>query len=137
MTVTFNTAPTLDKIKIAAMRSIIRGVEAIRKEATRSIMRGKKSGIIYHRRGVTHQASAPGEAPAADTGELAGSITTEYNAKLLTGTITAKAIYAAALEFGTQTIEPRPFMRPALDSQRARIQEELQAAVAKALKSSQ
>ena len=38
--------------------------------AKQSIMEGGKSGTVYHRRSVSHTASAPGEAPANDTGRL-------------------------------------------------------------------
>ena len=38
------------------------------------ILTGPRTGRIYRRGGVVHQASAPGEAPASDTGELRQSI---------------------------------------------------------------
>ncbi len=37
-------------------------------------MRGPKSGRVYRRKSVVHRASAPGEAPAIDTGILRFSI---------------------------------------------------------------
>ena len=66
-----------------------------------------------------HQASAPGEAPATDTGNLANSIQTQ-----MTGQLSAEVAVAsecgAALEFGTEDgqIAPRPFLGPALDAAR-------------------
>src|SRR5687768_17301699 len=48
-------------------------------EAKRSILDGNKTGLLYTRRTVTHRASAPGEAPASDTGRLVNSINTTLN----------------------------------------------------------
>jgi phage gpG-like protein len=94
------------------------------------LYRAPKSGHIYRvgktptkaqkARGATfreHQASAPGEAPAIDTGALRRSVTHQivkegwarYRAK-----IGSKLPYAAYLEFGTRYIEPRPAWMPAL-----------------------
>ena len=62
-----------------------------------------------------HQASAPNEAPATDTGNLAGSAYTKKtgDADYETG-FTAE--YAAHLEFGAPkaAIAPRPYLRPAV-----------------------
>lgn len=76
---------------------------------------------IRSRRTLTglHRASAPGEAPAPDTGALRRSAFVERTA---TGVRVGVAMpYGRALEFGTSgagrfrrtTILPRPFMRPA------------------------
>jgi hypothetical protein len=68
-----------------------------------------------------HQASAPGEAPATDTGMLAGSAYTKQlgQADYETG-FTAE--YAAHLEFGAPkaAIAPRPFLRPAVEAVKER-----------------
>jgi HK97 gp10 family phage protein len=99
-------------------------------EAKRSILDGKKSGRLYRRRTVTHQASAPGEAPASDTGRLASSINTSLNghqAVVIAGRGIAR--YAAWLEFGTRHIAARPFMFPALEKSKAWIKERLAEAV--------
>jgi HK97 gp10 family phage protein len=72
-----------------------------------------KSGRIYRRKGRTHQASAPGEPPANDTGNLVQSI---YRRKGVgkERQIVLKAEYAHVLEFGGRHVQPRPFMRPAV-----------------------
>lgn len=72
-----------------------------------------------------HQASAPGEAPASDEGNLAGTIEIERTGPL-SADVTVPADYAATLEFGTvkagvkheTTIEPRPFLAPAVEAVR-------------------
>lgn len=121
MTIDWNTEASKAKITAAIGRGLVRAAEAIKTEAVRLILEGSKSGIIYIRRGVSHQASAPGEAPASDTGRLVGSIDTEYDLSNNIARITASAEYAAPLEFGTLHMAPRPFMRPALDNKREEV----------------
>lgn len=79
------------------------------------VLEPPKTGRLYKRaKTVVHQASAPGEAPASDTGNLVGNITQDVDESALEARISAQTPYAAALEFGTKKMEPRPFMRPAL-----------------------
>ena len=87
----------------------------IQARAQMAIMNPPKSGRIYRRGNVAHQASAPGEAPATDTGALVNSAYTKKlaDADYETG-FTVE--YAAALEFGTAKIEPRPYLRPAVEA---------------------
>jgi HK97 gp10 family phage protein len=92
---------------------------------------------VYKRKSVIHKASAPGEAPANDTGRLAGSISTYLNSTALESIVTAGrglAKYATMLEFGTRKIKPRPFMFPALEKNKAWIANRLNDAMQKALK---
>ena len=98
----------------------------IRTTAIKSIQRGPKSGIVYDKTNPnrTHRASAPGQAPASDTGRLTNSITAEISGK--EATITAGIEYAAPLEFGTRDIEPRPFMVPAMEQERPKFNARLQ-----------
>lgn len=68
------------------------------------------------------QASAPGDPPAPDTGQLRGSIQIEYDNAARKGRVGTNLVYAAPLNFGTVragksrrgVILPRPFMEPAL-----------------------
>lgn len=96
---------------------------AVQAEATKSIQQGTKSGETYQKYGPrrSHTASAPGEAPASDTGRLAGSIDARFIPTLgglLSGVVFTPLEYGAHLEFGTQSIQPRPWLFPALESQR-------------------
>lgn len=61
-----------------------------------------------------HTSSAPGEAPATDTGLLASS---QYfkMPDALTATVGSRLIYAYYLEFGTRKIKPRPAWIPAIE----------------------
>lgn len=102
------------QVRMAIMRGVAAVAMDIRNDAIESITDGNKSGRVYQRRGIVHQASAPGEPPAADTGTLHNSITVELHPASLRATVNVSAEYAAALEFGTERMQPRPFMNPAL-----------------------
>jgi HK97 gp10 family phage protein len=84
-------------------------------------MSGPKSGRIYPRKGRKHQASAPGEAPAIDTGALVNSIEVIKNSEL-SATVGSNMEYAAILEFGGVRMAPRPWLGPAFESVRDQFQ---------------
>jgi hypothetical protein len=91
--------------------------DAVREE----IRRSAPAGRVYRIQGVRHRASAPGQPPAIFTGRLIGGIQAltrgrGFGAESRVGT---DADYAAALEFGTSGVAPRPFARPALARLRA------------------
>ena len=93
-------------------------------EAKQSIQRGVKSGRIYKRRSVVHQASAPGEPPASDTGFLVSNITktaVEKSGTALSISVESKAKYSKFLEFGTRKMSARPFLQPALEKNKTKI----------------
>ncbi|MEQ8448244.1 MAG: hypothetical protein RIB97_01020 [Nitratireductor sp.] len=73
MTLIWDDTALKAKIKRAVKLGVARGVEAVHEEATSLILDGEKTGRVYRRRGVEHQASAPGQAPASDTGRLVQS----------------------------------------------------------------
>ena len=108
------------------LAGIVRGTaQNIRTHAIKSIQRGTKSGIVYEKTSPkrTHTASAPGEAPATDTGRLANSIQADIQGKQ--ATVFTNTEYAPWLEFGTQDMEPRPFMFPAMEKERPKFQDRL------------
>ena len=92
---------------------------AIQRHAVKSIQRGKPRGITYkkYKPKRTHTASAPGQAPASDTGRLAGSILPprQISRGYSVGT---NLDYGRYLEFGTRRIAERPWLRPAVDAER-------------------
>jgi HK97 gp10 family phage protein len=118
-------------------KAVYASAQQVATEAKRSLQEGGKSGRIYKRRSVTHQASAPGEAPATDTGRLVNSISayTGGDGEAFTVAGRGTALYAPLLEFGTSRIQPRPFMFPALEKSKAwitaRLQQALQIGLAK------
>jgi HK97 gp10 family phage protein len=140
--------------KDALGQAMFKGAILVQKSARMSIMKGPKTGQQYGAlkdilkvnlklKGANaaakriHQASAPGEAPANDTGNLARSISV-LEARLVEGKPTAyvkaSAPYAFALEHGTRYIAPRPFMWPAALDNREAIRALGLAAVTKAIK---
>lgn len=116
-------------------KGLFASAQLVERDAKKSIMSGPKTGRIYRRRSVTHQASAPGEAPANDTGRLVNSITSYLNAAkgnesfVVAGRGLTK--YARWLEFGTAKLAARPFLFPALERMKGRIKDRLAAAVRK------
>jgi hypothetical protein len=110
----------------------------IKAEMIDEIEHGPKSGRIYERgqhqvnfttragaavsftarrgsKAKYHQASAPGEAPATDTGALVNSISMEMVGPVTT-VDSVSAECARSLEFGSPSgrVAPRPFVRPAV-----------------------
>jgi HK97 gp10 family phage protein len=144
------------------LAEIVKGTaQNIRSHAIKSIQRGPKTGTTYHRvagekyatiraggedgspvafipnadiagKSATHKASAPGEAPATDTGGLWQSIDADIDGK--TAEVVAKSEYAHLLEFGTQKMEARPFMLPAVEKESPKWEKRLQGVIDAAAK---
>jgi len=115
-------------------KAVYASAQKVVAEAKKSILDGNKSGRTYKRRTVSHKASAPGEAPASDTGRLVNSLHAQAGgpgeALAIAGSSSVK--YAKMLEFGTSKIAARPFMIPALEKSKAWIADRLNRAVRKA-----
>lgn len=108
----------------AVVRAVDVGALLVQGEAVRLIQQGPKTGRIYTHGGITHQASAPGEAPASDTGTLQASVQPDYILDTSVAKIThvvARTHYADYLEGGTARISPRPFMSTAFVKMKDRI----------------
>lgn len=80
----------------------------IRNIIVRNINSNERTGRIYKRRSVTHQASAPGEWPKTDTGRLVGSIRTNFS--FLSAEIGSDVTYSKFLQDGTKFMKPRPWL---------------------------
>lgn len=80
------------------------------------LMQGTKTGREYPRpNGMMHQASAPGEAPAVDTGNLFNSIRAEMTGPQ-SGVVYTHVEYAPILEYGSAKMAARPFFAPATEA---------------------
>lgn len=81
-------------------------------------MAAPKTGLQYPRGARWHQASAPGEAPAIDYGNLVNSIQKEQDGAR--GLIYSNSEYAAPLEYGSPArgLAPRPAWIPAAERAR-------------------
>mgnify|MGYP001427360273 CR=1 FL=1 len=64
----------------------------------------------------THIASAPGDAPNRDTGQLGSSLIVTRSGSTSVEVL-ANVEYAAYLEFGTRNMAARPFMTPAVEQE--------------------
>ena len=102
---------------------LLGGGQLIRGEAVRSIQQGSKSGKTYKRYNPTrtHKASAPGEAPASDTGFLVSNIRVKDQKDLVQ--VRSEASYSKFLEYGTSKMLARPFLFPAFEKSKPKIAE--------------
>ncbi len=121
MAMTWDQAPIDAKVRAAAFRAVVATTEAVVTEGTRLISSPPKTGRVYQRSNPrrTHQASAPGQAPATDLGGLVASgqaiYPTQADLFVVRGTANWSTDYARRLELGDEKVEPRPYARPALD----------------------
>lgn len=95
---------------------VVRIATLVQADAVRSIQRGSKTGRTYKRGSVSHRASAPGEAPATDSGSLASSIQRVDDG--IQAAVGTGLEYGKMLEFGTRHILARPWLNPALEKNR-------------------
>lgn len=116
----------LDEATLAALHAGMLGaINLMVADAKRAVARGPKTGRIYMKgknRSIKHQASAPGEPPATDTGRLVNSIVGDAKVvgKQVQGFLEARTSYAGYLEFGTRRMAARPFMTPSVMKNRDR-----------------
>jgi hypothetical protein len=114
----------------AVMATAVEALTDVRK----AIQGPPKTGREYPR-GVNgdkiHRASAPGEAPATDTGALVSST---YLSRIddTTQAIGSRLDYAFFLEFGTLRMEPRPSWVPAAERAAPRLEKRLRRIIAEA-----
>ena len=120
--------PTLKNLRLLQngldkeLTNVLRGGgQLIRGEAIRSIQTGPKSGRTYEKYNPrrTHKASAPGQAPASDTGNLVSQIMSVADGK--NTLVESRAEYSKFLEFGTSKMLPRPFLFPASEKSTKKI----------------
>lgn len=115
ITLSENNARNLEKAGEQAIEAIARVIEAfairIDREIKISIGRGPKSGRLYGK----HQASAPGQAPATDTGRLVKSISWRSFNRGLSAEVGSHIFYAPFLEEGTSKMDSRPWLQPAYE----------------------
>lgn len=108
----------------AMMETITDLVTDTHGNAITGIQGGPKTGRVYG----NHQASAPGQYPASDTGRLAGSIRMELpQAGNMTGRVGTAVAYGPMLEFGTSRMAARPWLLPSFDRAKIGVEKELRA----------
>lgn len=97
MTVEWNQDRIIAKIRKGAMQGVVVGAAAVHDRASALIQGPPKTGRWYG----AHQASAPGEAPASDTGRLAQSGDVTLDEANLSARVNWSTNYAEALEKGS------------------------------------
>lgn len=107
--------------RVAVAKAMGTGAVLIQGDARRLIQRGARSGRIYRRGGVQHQASAPGEPPKTDLGGLAPSIFAELDQDKLGAEVGTNLAYGKHLEFGTTKMAARPWLGRTFEANRERV----------------
>jgi len=110
----------------ASLRALVgRAGNLVRNTAVTSINQGAASGVTYEKYNPrrTHTASSAGQPPATDTGFLVNNIviTMDLADKGLSVNVESRADYSSFLEFGTSKMAARPFMQPALEENKPKI----------------
>lgn len=100
-----------DSIKLAALE--------IRNNVVKKISKGARSGRVYKRRSISHQAAGAGEPPKTDTGRLVGSVRTDFG--FLTADIGSDIVYAIFQEKGTSKMAAHPYLQPSLEETEPKI----------------
>ena len=113
VTFTWNGDKVTAAIRRGADRGVLRAAHVLRNEMIRLILDTPKSGRVYG----AHQASAPGEPFASDSGRTVQSIRVDHKPGTAKATVSAGG-EARKMEFGTSKIAPRPFMTPAIRNKR-------------------
>ncbi len=139
------------KIKAEAKKAVAAAGLLVQNEIKDSMRKAKhgktyRKGPIKRKRGGKntivgakfHRASAPGEAPAVDTGRLIGSVNSRQLDGGFSTTVGVHDVtnvkYAKALEYGTSKIAPRPFLIPALQNKKPEIMERFKQAMDEGIK---
>lgn len=115
----------LDRFKERAADLIDQAVDATARSVERAAKESMQGG------GSPHVPSAPGEPPAIDTGTLRASIHVEEVGPCVR-TIGDSVEYGIHLEFGTSRMAARPWLIPALESERDKFAERVARALQEA-----
>lgn len=117
----------VDGVSQALEATAIEALTDVRK----AIQGPPKTGRVYKRGNVSHRASAPGEAPATDLGQL---VISTYFTRVdsLTVAIGSNLDSAFFLEFGTRNIKPRPSWGPAAERAAPRLQQRVERVIREA-----
>lgn len=112
-------------LKVEAAQKLLLSMHGTGRVYTTRFYRDKQGRLRRGSPRPPHQASAPGEPPATDTGRLRATVshvvaTDEKGLYTEVGSGANPAIpgvdYAVYLEVGTRDIAPRPWLKPSLDA---------------------
>lgn len=114
---TYNNLPQIAKKMPGEVSAVLRKIGKDVEADAKARLEGSRHGRIYKvsKTGKTHQASAPGEAPANDIGNLQNSIKMKVESPTRV-IVYVGAKYGMSLEYGNKRgMLARPFMRPAVE----------------------
>lgn len=117
----------------ATAEAVYGTAQAIRGTAIKSIQR-LSAGSVVSRAGqggkqYQHTASRPGDAPNTDTGRLVSSIQVQPLSPNQTMFVGTSLKYGKHLEFGTGSMEARPWLMPAVDANDTTFRKQLEKAI--------
>ena len=116
----------IKKIADHAEGRMLEAVNEVR-NSTLETLSGSRSGRIYKvpGTGVEYTASAPGEPPAVQLGDLRKSVKggIEKEGKDVIGFVGSELPKASMLEMGTSKMLPRPWLRPSFEKSSDKIKE--------------
>lgn len=106
----------LEKVGLAAQRKTVKeAVLLVHEIAVKSIQEnGDGTPATRYDPYRKVNVSDPGDPPNTDTGRLARSIKFEFEGDGMIGRVGTNLKYGAYLEFGTKTMEARPWLEPAV-----------------------
>jgi len=114
------------ELRQRASRGVLRAAHIVEAEMITLILRTQKSGRVYG----NHQASAPGEPFASDSGRTVQGIHVKHQHGALRATVIASGENARRMELGTKRMKRRPFFLRAFMNKR----KDMRAAIANAIK---
>ena len=107
----------------AVERIVASGLQDTMNTAKKSIQTNSGGGETYEKYNPrrTHTASSAGNPPNTDTGFLVSNIHVVVDLDGLGGSVESRADYSGFLEFGTSTMQARPYLQPALEENKPKI----------------
>ena len=114
---------TAQQVRTAAVKSIQEQSQG------ETVTRISQAGNEY-----SHVTSRPGDAPNTDTGALVRSIAVEPPMPAETMFVGSGIDYALWLETGTRRMRPRPWLMPAVDAHRSKLNDNIAKAVRRMLR---
>lgn len=128
-----NLAKMADRYGKSVADALIASGEMVRGSAIKSIQQKSNGAMVTRYRAgggsYQHMTSAPQSAPNTDTGRLVSSVAVEVRDNDVY--VGSGLSYAPHLEFGTKNMTERPWLNPALESNRKRISRLISSALKK------
>lgn len=109
-----------DKALEGLSKALVQGAFLLKARVQTLIRNSPRGGRVYRRGGKTHTASKPGDPPARDSSDLINRIFHRVDDPQ-TVRVGSDMMYAGFLEEGTGKMEARPYLEPAIEQEKDRI----------------